>query len=72
VARTSGINRGENNKASDWPIVCRNCIILWQQPNYECIQGWEPNFKEFNLSSLYQMNRIVVGCLVSLSCLIVK
>jgi hypothetical protein len=34
------IQAGSSGKASDRPIVCRHSIIPWQQPNYECIQGW--------------------------------
>jgi hypothetical protein len=26
-------------KVSDWPIVCRHCIIPWRRPNYECRQA---------------------------------
>jgi hypothetical protein len=34
------ILEGSSGKASDQPLLCRHCIIPWQQPNYECIQGW--------------------------------
>jgi hypothetical protein len=35
------IQEGSSGKASDWPILCRHCIIPWRPLNYEHIQGWQ-------------------------------
>jgi hypothetical protein len=47
------IQEGSSGKASDQPIVCRFC---GNNQIMSVSRGGEPNFEEFNLSSLYRMS----------------